>query len=48
MLRFEECADRSRDVLGDTQDLLWNVSLLLKRLECFAKRLASVPYAIRP
>lgn len=47
-LRLEESPDRLRDILGDRQDIVRYVSLLLQHLERFAKRFASVPRVLRP
>ena len=47
MLRLEKGPDRSRDVLGDGEDFLWDVRLALQRLKSPAERFPSVSCLVR-
>jgi len=42
VFRFEKRPNRFRDVLDDAEHLLRNVLVLLKCLECFAERFATL------
>ena len=44
---FKECANGSRHVLSESEDLFGNVAVLLQRLKCFAERLASLSRCVR-
>jgi len=42
VFRLEKRTDGLGDVLDDAKHLLWNVLVLLQRLECFAERFTSL------